>query len=214
MLYLRVLCLSYFELISGIAPLAWIEHTTAAEKLMVILGPEALRHEVIGQLFYSIRSHSVQRAAIYGQYSAFSEQEWQEQNLTELLPRQRRSAARNHYDLLIEYILRLSRYVHGYDSSSADIDADAMLKELENLYAEFLTARGMTAEDAPAIENILPLPLWCTLLVMPLMHSIHHSTSSFLPCLSATSTQRLSCFSVIYPRSRDWVMILLTMRIR
>lgn len=149
---LAMVILSYFELISGIAPSAWIEHTTAAERLMVMLGPDALRHEIIGQLFYSIRSHSVQRAAIYGQYSPFSEPLWLEQNLAEVLPRRRRSVARNHYDILVEYVLRLSRYVHGYERFSADNGPGTMLEELERLYEHFLTVRGLRLEDAPLLK--------------------------------------------------------------
>jgi hypothetical protein len=127
-----------------------LEHTAAAERLVVMLGPDSLQHEIIGQLFYSIRSHAVIRAAIFGHYSVFSEPQWQEKNIP-LLDPGFRSAARSDYDILVEYILRLACVVHGRTTTTLPMSVECLLSELETLYSGFLTAQKRDIETAPLL---------------------------------------------------------------
>lgn len=110
---LATVILSYFELISPSSfgqqagsSSAWINHTLAAERLIALLGPQSLANDIVGQLFFSIRSHAVNRSAILGHYTIFSEKEWLEAAARHV-PKQ--SYARSAYDRVTEWILRLTR---------------------------------------------------------------------------------------------------------
>lgn len=51
--------LSYYEMISATTSEAWIKHTLAAEKLILLLGPDGVYDDFLNHLFYMIRSHTV-----------------------------------------------------------------------------------------------------------------------------------------------------------
>ena len=110
---LATVILSYFELLSPIGATqssssssAWINHTLAAERILVLLAPESLSNKIISQLFFSVRSHAVHRAVVLGHSTVFSEME-SLKAAGKYTPRQ--SHARNAYDRVTEIILKLCR---------------------------------------------------------------------------------------------------------
>ena len=163
---LATVILSYFELISPsntmqqtLSSSAWINHTLAAERLIAMLGPQSLSNDIIGQLFFSIRSHAVNRTAILGHYTIFSEKEWLEAAARQV-PKQ--SYARSAYDRVTEWILRLTRLsqMKGRISScplmlerapGEEVDtAWSLLEELRRRYAVFLKiCRKVPVEEMP-----------------------------------------------------------------
>lgn len=56
---LATVILSYFELISCTTSEAWSEHTKAAERLITMLDPGLLKHDLMLGVFHSVRSHAV-----------------------------------------------------------------------------------------------------------------------------------------------------------
>ena len=170
---LATVILSYFELISpsGLAqrdpsPGPWIHHTLAAERLIAILGPQSLSNDIIGQLFFSIRSHAVHRAAVLGYYTVFSEREWLEAAARHV---SKQSYARTVYDRITEVILRLSRLKLAEDGGNdirysrltrdeaAEDDedtAESLLKEISRRYEAFLRCcRKIPVEEVPLFLN-------------------------------------------------------------
>ena len=170
---LATVILSYFELISpsGFAqrdpsPAPWINHTLAAERLVAMLGPQSLSNDIIGQLFFSIRSHAVHRAAVLGYYTVFSESEWLEAAARHV-PKQ--SYARTVYDRITEVILRLSRLKLAKDggndirysrptrdeaAENEEDTAESLLKEISRRYEAFLRCcRKIPVEEVPLFLN-------------------------------------------------------------
>ena len=167
---LATVILSYFELISpssteqnGASSAAWLHHTLAAERLIVMLGPRSLSNDIIGQLFFSIRSHAVHRAAVLGHYTVFSEPEWL-QAAARHVPKQ--SYARSSYDRVTEVILRISRLKfrrkqgpstqttgeeEAFQPSMAEADDPCELfEETRQKYATFLRCcQQLTADNMP-----------------------------------------------------------------
>jgi hypothetical protein len=162
---LATVILSYFELISpgavhlqSASVTAWISHTIAAEQIIVLLGPGALSNDIVGQLFFSVRSHAVYRAAALGHYTVFAEKEWLEA-ASKHVPKQ--SYARSAYDRVTELVLRLSRtkilgshtdhFSFGTDTDDGTEDTPkGVVEELRRRYRIFLQiCRRMKVEEIP-----------------------------------------------------------------
>jgi hypothetical protein len=177
---LAAIILSYFELISprDLSPYmpspAWTQHTLAAERLLVLLGPRSLSNDVIGQLFFSIRSHAVHRAVVFGQYTVFSERKWLEAAARHV---SKQSYARSYFDRATELILRMTRLkIMGKNAMDLDFtriqpeeneeddeqdheDTPAcLLAELKSRHRAFLARCRKTTED----EAPLFVPIGCT----------------------------------------------------
>jgi hypothetical protein len=167
---LATVILSYFELVSSEAPYSrqacssgWINHSLAAEHIIVMKGPQCLSDDIFAQLFFTVRSHAVYRAAVLGHYTAFSEEIWLEA-AAQHVPKQ--SYARTVYDRVTEWCLRLSRLRHsgsthldkhlaGSSKESAPGFSDivlAMLGELKRRYDTFMTrCRRVSTAECPLI---------------------------------------------------------------
>lgn len=174
---LATVILSYFEVISASCPggqhtpaPAWINHLLAAERILVLLGPRCLANDIFAQLFYSIRSHAVHRAAVLGYYTAFAEDEWLEAASQHVL---KQSYARTVYDRLTEWILRLSRLsqstsrrsaketgtLHPVSGQTPKETALAFLEELEERYEIFMSrCRHLSTDDYPLIVTAAAEP--------------------------------------------------------
>lgn len=173
---LATVILSYFELICPTTPntpitssAAYVNHSLAAEQIILLLGPQALSNDIIAQLFFSIRSHAVYRAAVLGKYTEFSEKKWLDA-AAQLVPKQ--SYARSAYDRVTEWVLRLSRLrlrrwssgefhsEHGVILEGAEDEADTpatLLADLQDLYKSFLrVCRNLTIEDVPLFMTLNP----------------------------------------------------------
>lgn len=154
---LTTVLLSYYELLSGTTLGAWSQHTRAAEKIMTVLGPRALQHELISQLFYSIRSHAVQRAAIQSQCTMFAEDEWLVIGMCHSIPQSR---ARDSYDRMVELILRLCKKRNSGSTSNDTISTSNLLVQLNSYYCQFLATESLTPTDLPLLQyrttNIVP----------------------------------------------------------
>lgn len=176
---LATVILSYFELIcpSGFvqhmpSSTAWINHTLASERLIAMLGPQAVSNDIIGQLFFSIRSHAVYRAAVLGHYTVFGEREWLDAAARQV-PRQ--SYARTAYDRVTEWILRLCslrltrskvhdieiRHLTAEEARTEEQDtAGFLLEELKRRYHAFLRCcRQVALEEVPLFMSISTTPM-------------------------------------------------------
>jgi hypothetical protein len=173
---LATVILSYFELVSSknqygqqARSSGWINHSLAAEHIIVMKGPQCLGDDIFAQLFFTVRSHAVHRAAVLGHYTAFSEEIWLEA-AAQHVPKQ--SYARTVYDRVTEWCLRLSRlHLNGAatlnndradpsNQTSPDVSdvIPAMLGELERRYETFMTRcrRVPTAEYPLIVYQHLP----------------------------------------------------------
>ena len=124
---------------------------------MTVLGPRALQHELISQLFYSIRSHAVQRAAIQSQCTVFAEDEWLKLGMCHSIPQSR---ARDSYDRMVELILRLCKKRNSRSTSTDNISTSKLLTQLNTYYSQFLSTESLTPTDLPLLQyrttNIIP----------------------------------------------------------
>jgi hypothetical protein len=167
---LATVILSYFELVSSQTPYSrqacssgWINHSLAAEHIIVMKGPQCLSDDIFAQLFFTVRSHAVYRASILGHYTAFSEELWLEA-AAQHVPKQ--SYARTVYDRVTEWCLRLSRLslrgsiqlnngLAGPNNQSPPGLCDivtAMLGELKRRYETFMTrCRRVSTTEYPLI---------------------------------------------------------------
>ena len=173
---LATVILSYFELISPgsfikhiPSSTAWINHTLASERLIAMLGPQCVSNDIVGQLFYSIRSHAVYRAAVLGHYTVFSEKEWLEA-AAKHVPKQ--SYARSAYDRVTDWILRLCRLrfkrfnrvdlQHAWSEQTMDEEQDtaqSLLEDLKHLYCKFLEiCRQVPFQEVPLFVSMSKTP--------------------------------------------------------
>ena len=99
--------LSYFEMIQATSADAWLEHTLAAERLFVLLGPSALEDELLNHLYFIVRSSSAIRCFLLGTNTQLMEPGWSDMPMS--LPCGSGSTI---FNSLVDLIMWLSKSVN------------------------------------------------------------------------------------------------------
>ncbi|KPI37249.1 uncharacterized protein AB675_1514 [Cyphellophora attinorum] len=151
--------LSYYELIAAVNPVAWSNHTAAAEQLLCTMGTKFIWDDLfVRQIAVSVRSHAVLRSTVYQQQTIFATEPWLEAS-REWTKSQEQSIAREAYDWILEWLLRISSYRNAiYNSNrdgthvSSDVARAAFEAELQTNYTDFLLSL-----EPPIFPTNLPL---------------------------------------------------------
>lgn len=151
--------LSYYELIAAINPVAWGIHVEACEKLLCIMGTRFIQDDVfVRQLAVSVRSHAILRSTIYAQNTVFASDPWllAAQQWTKS---QEQSIARDAYDWVVEFVLRMSQFQRDHPRSPdgkpdprQSHAGETFEKELQTNYDDFLLSL-----EPPVFPACLPL---------------------------------------------------------
>lgn len=131
--------LSYFEMIQATSVGAWLNHTLAAERLFVLLGPDALGDELLNHLYFIVRSNSAIRCFLLGTRTQLLQQSWSEVLMSHPCGR-----GATVFNSLVDIIMWLSDSIN-INTSSANLDLmsyhsstlERTLSELRRLWVVF-----------------------------------------------------------------------------
>lgn len=148
--------LSYFEMIQATSADAWLKHTLAAERLFVILGPNALHDEFLNHLYFIVRSNSAIRCFLLGTQTSLLERSWSQ--IPMALPCGRGTAV---FNSLIDLTMWLSNGIN-VDSPFTHVDPmsyDAStlhgtLNELQRLWVVFGENIGLDTGAHPFLVHM------------------------------------------------------------
>jgi hypothetical protein len=146
-------------LIAAVNPVAWSNHTAAAEQLLCVMGTQFIWDDLfVRQIAVSVRSHAVLRSTVYQQQTIFAREPWLAAS-RKWTKSQEQSIAREAYDWILEWLLRISNHRNAiYDLNidgkhvSGDEACTAFEAELQTNYTDFLLSL-----EPPIFPTNLPL---------------------------------------------------------
>jgi len=147
--------LSYFEMIQATSIGAWLNHTLAAERLFVLLGPDVLDDELLNHLYFIVKSYSAIRCFLLGTRTQLLERPWSDVPMSHPCGR-----SATVFNSLVDLIMSLSDSINVNDSlanlclmSYHSSSWERTLSELRRLWVVFGESIELDADMHPLLVD-------------------------------------------------------------